>query len=1285
MRLQFLQLFETLLEQFSFANFDIAYSKCFTVTELESGKLPLTVDSAARLSENIGKCFVLFELKKTEKTFNAQGKKFNYKFFALPVNIQVTGGRESGLRFFPNLEEFPLINSDYLDGEHSLQRPEVSLGHSDDYMQALLENQKPNTDVWSCWWGYFLEILQKTCHANLEDLKVQIQQTTKQLLEWECTLVALNNSAASHILGLYAALKADGEESWKASPLGFCLDHYVSESPQEELPFGWFPRVLTKSSPYLLGHMDEQVNSSLNSLKDRELNPLDNTQRQVAYCNSQFSSNAMKSYPRILAVNGPPGSGKTAMLKAIVAHEWVAAALEQRPCPIILAVGATNQAAMNVIGAFSQVPCKGEAHGAMLLYKRWVPHCPSYGSYFPASKFASSTGDTERAIRDKFVVARICGKDVPALYEWFDDNGSLSHPRNLNVNEDYYLKQGWAYFGQAVHEKSSESIGSLVTQLHALLVLTQVDMEKCRNSLLKGISQRNVGMILEKSHENQHKQASEVLHSIVQLMSPGNDIDWERQVMEICRENIRDQARSLKIAEKDLLKDAGLRQSLYQEALHILVERFLDVEFRTKLFHLAARYWEGRFLIENRQTLLMARTRSNVEQGLRRLCMITPCLVSTLHSAPRIFGVSAHLGGEKIVHFAYGAADLLIMDETGQAPLHLSLPVLSLAKKVIAVGDVKQLQPVITDISMLQEQILFRKSGVSQERFSHLFSHALTVTSGSMLHLIRRCSTFSYQGPGLLLRGHYRCQTEIIQLCNEMVYDNKLFFLPHLKKRGGFFPPMTWVDSKAESSSNNGSRENLSEAKMIVQFLFESWPKLYESYKNEKVQPALCDLIAIVTPFKGQAQLIKNLLVEKAQNVPGMKGNRAHITEEHIKKLVVGTVDSLQGAEKDIVIFSAVKTAVDGGKTHFGDQPFLINVAVSRAKKSFIAFACPDLYGMYQAPQITDPLAIVNNSVSYLGYYLGKYGDRLFPKNLVVVEAGGKLKSIQQFLGSHFEVVATGGRIHTLGLAESSLQTKTGLRPRYQLTEEGEKVIHLILEKSARVERIFLATDDDFVGEAIAWHLSSQLCKHNPKLKEKIGRVRLRAITPEALREAFSRPTSIDLNRVAAEVTREICDILIARKLYSTIQKKRGSEPVSQAQVALALENKLIFKSKEDGPKKMGMGRVKSGVLHLLLCALESELERMQTRPRIAATLSVNGKNFKGTLVDVSGKIKLSSAKPIDKQHWTFQLEAETQFCVPAPTGSTIDVLVEAWKKHRLKPTEVMQAMQGLYAGASDA
>jgi len=293
------------------------------------------------------------------------------------------------------------------------------------------------------------------------------------------------------------------------------------------------------------------------------------------------------------------------------------------------------------------------------------------------------------------------------------------------------------------------------------------------------------------------------------------------------------------------------------------------------MFHLSARYWEGKYILECESEILLTKTERNIELALRRMCMLTPCLVSTLDYCPNIFSVySDDISMPK--SFLLNKVDLMIIDETGQAQIAKGLPVLSLAKKVVAVGDVLQLQPVIVDFDKQKEKNLFNSYQFNDQEFSDFYSRNLLNSNGSLLHTLREASAFSYKGKGLMLRGHYRCYEEIIQLCNEMVYDNQLFIAPFLKGNKPLFSPIAWVESSQAGQSYEGSRINKSEADLIVKFICDNWIKIFDYYGKEDTR--ISDIIGIVSPYTPQPAIIKAKLL-----ISGLNGN---LTNKGISVLI---------------------------------------------------------------------------------------------------------------------------------------------------------------------------------------------------------------------------------------------------------------------------------------------------------------------------------------------------------------------------------------------------------------
>lgn len=159
--------------------------------------------------------------------------------------------------------------------------------------------------------------------------------------------------------------------------------------------------------------------------------------------------------------------------------------------------------------------------------------------------------------------------------------------------------------------------------------------------------------------------------------------------------------------------------------------------------------------------------------------------------------------------------------------------------------------------------------------------------------------------------------------------------------KGSLLKPMEFVSVKGESFQDGLSRTNTNEALEIVKWLGSNGSTLVRHYQELENKAALkehrtekrlqlSDLIAIVTPFKGQKALIQSAL--KKNNVDA-------------GAITIGTVHALQGAERNVILFSSVYGVNDIGGSYFFDRGVnMLNVAVSRAKESFIVFGCPEVF-----------------------------------------------------------------------------------------------------------------------------------------------------------------------------------------------------------------------------------------------------------------------------------------------------------------------------------------------------
>ena len=345
------------------------------------------------------------------------------------------------------------------------------------------------------------------------------------------------------------------------------------------------------------------------------------------------------------------------------------------------------------------------------------------------------------------------------------------------------------------------------------------------------------------------------------------------------------------------------------------------------MFLLATHYWEGRWIMSMQQALkegtLAKRGEKHVIAHWQRRAMLTPCLVSTFHMAPRFFSYSKHVGknNQQANLWDYPplleVADTLIVDEAGQVSPEVGAATFALAKRAIVVGDVHQIEPVWNVPGKVDEANLVRARLLSHEDDpyrEHLHDQGFLGSSGSLMKLAQKSSGYQlphYHERGMLLTEHRRCYDEIIAYCNELVYHGLLQPLRG-PSPSRLFPPMGFVPVEGASQTYSRSRFNSTEAEAIAQWLVAHRSDIEAMYR----QP-LETLVGIITPFRAQKQSI-----ERALRTAGIPASR----------MKIGTVHALQGAQRRIVLFSAVYDSSDLNQSYFFDKGNnLLNVAISRA------------------------------------------------------------------------------------------------------------------------------------------------------------------------------------------------------------------------------------------------------------------------------------------------------------------------------------------------------------------
>ncbi|RYH75598.1 type I DNA topoisomerase [Flavobacteriaceae bacterium 144Ye] len=155
-------------------------------------------------------------------------------------------------------------------------------------------------------------------------------------------------------------------------------------------------------------------------------------------------------------------------------------------------------------------------------------------------------------------------------------------------------------------------------------------------------------------------------------------------------------------------------------------------------------------------------------------------------------------------------------------------------------------------------------------------------------------------------------------------------------------------------------------------------------------------------------------------------------------------------------------------------------------------------------------------------------------KNLVIVESPAKAKTIEKFLGKDFKVESSFGHIADLPSKELGVDVDGDFKPKYQVSRDKRDVVKKLKELAAKAETVWLASDEDREGEAIAWHLAETL-----KLdKSKTKRIVFHEITKTAIQRAIENPRGIDYDLVDAQQARRVLDRIVGYELSPVLWRK---------------------------------------------------------------------------------------------------------------------------------------------------
>lgn len=873
----------------------------------------------------------------------------------IPVVITRNG------RLLPKKDSLPWIPRELLEPSFGKTITVGCISDVDEYM-TLHKTVIDNVDNWSTVWEYSKRMLEHVIGYPFDEYQIENYEIDPNAYILVDSPV---QGAAKNIISLYDNIIRDN-----SFPL--LLERYASIDDERLLPMLDYAAEIEICKKHV-GQMGYKY-------------PLSVSQRQSMH---HFLT---LGHGQILAVNGPPGTGKTTLLQSVVASLWVEAAVNETEPPVIVAASANNQAVTNIIDSFGKI----DEPENSLLAGRWLDEINSYGIYCPSqAKIKASRGEFQMAdcawnnkgpFPDKveepkyvegnkvYFISKCCEyaqKEVSNLSaclkflhadlklvllkieegislfkrymeykeriaNFYDGYGGIEkyieHKRfeierlNSQIDEIKSVENGWL-----LHFKAEHWFLSLLSFLPPIKDRIMIRNRVYHNStnfkveadlyskvdILSFISNKINGLhIQQNNHEGDLKRAESQNKELKSMEN--NFFSWiDINKMEWDKED----------------GHSGTSKKIEIKNLYNLLE-YIDTNLRYKAFKIATHYWECRWLLQMEEQINCnyeeSRNKENMQKKWQRYAKLTPCIVSTFYMIPSFF--TAWRGNSLPL---YDFIDLLIIDEAGQAPPEIAGAAFSLAKKSIVVGDTLQIEPVwsineCVDVGNLKRFQLI--SSGSDKEIDSFFESGMAASCGSVMKIAQRASKYQKftDERGMFLSEHRRCFNEIIEYCNELAYKGRL-----QPKRANepamLLPYMGYKDIKGKAEKYGGSWANKKEAEAIAQWITDNRQEIEQFYTDraeKKENQDIQNIIGVVTPFAYQGKLI-----------------RSELKRLNIKDITVGTVHSLQGAERSVIIFSPVYDSSQSGRNFFFDNGSnMLNVAVSRAKDSFLVFGDIDIF-----------------------------------------------------------------------------------------------------------------------------------------------------------------------------------------------------------------------------------------------------------------------------------------------------------------------------------------------------
>lgn len=710
----------------------------------------------------------------------------------------------------------------------------------------------------------------------------------------------------------------------------------------------------------------------------------------------------------VIAINGPPGTGKTTLLQSIVANLVVESVLNDEPAPLILASSTNNQAITNILNGF-KLPDDDNP-----LTARWLPDVSSLGLYMttPKKNKAYQYYDLVNSRTTGFFAsyeARDAGELIDSYLSHFNSyfakcitNISSARPfikkqidKKINNIEDELKLALMAESAEAELKKRAASIEILKAekereQKAAKKFEHEADSAKWTMFDLKRATQKRpllekIFFFLKHNKAKKIEKHKIIIGSLSQHLNIDNWLDVTQLNKKLADYSHTAMTSALEHfgKEEELGKQIAYLLSLKEQLTHFeshtkawdkcfgqrLINLYnltgeeyqdltyledmnvrLDISHRFEVFWLALHYREAEYLEK-----LSARQdagRDDAEFGehtykqkLQRYACLTPIFISTFHSAPKY---SQYFSATQQQRNYYSELyDLLIVDEAGQVSPVVAIPTFSLAKKAVVVGDALQIEPTYPISEELDYSCLLHRSDNQKDISDEQFiAWQQSGKLGGSGSLMQMAQAANKFAHSKQMSG--LLLTEHRRCIDQIIsYSNQYVYNGSLDCKRGRKPAknLDFINVKTHIQvAHPSERRGSSRINRQEADYIAQWIATYNNDLVKAYQKPIDEIVAVITPYKTQSFEVKSAL--------------AKVSNE-LNTITVGTTHALQGAERPVILFSLVLSPSDS--LMFINQKYnLLNVAISRARDYFVLFGDANTLA---ASEIETPLGSLNKWV----------------------------------------------------------------------------------------------------------------------------------------------------------------------------------------------------------------------------------------------------------------------------------------------------------------------------------